>query len=105
MIDTKNQNTMFIRISGHQKPHFTILNVLVQTENNNFIFTCTNELQYENWHLFPEKGCVLINKVYELPAETQQTQYHPRERKGLVTLSRYSCEHGMQKVTKITAMY
>ena len=32
---------------------------------------CTNELEYENWHLLPEKGGVQINRVYEL-LEIQQ---------------------------------
>ena len=35
-------------------------------QNNNFIFMCTNELEYENQHLLPEKGGVRINRVYEL---------------------------------------
>ena len=55
---------MFTRTSGRQKCHLTMLAFLLYEQlNNNFIFTCTNELEYEN---LPEKGGVRINKVYKL---------------------------------------
>ena len=40
--------------------------LLYEQQNNNFIFTCTNKLEYVNYHFFPKKGDVQINKVHKL---------------------------------------
>ena len=59
-----NKKNMVTHTSGRQKCHLTMLAFLLYKQyNNNFIFTCTNQLEY---HLLPEKGGVRINRGYEL---------------------------------------
>ena len=58
---------MFTRTPERQKRYLAVLAFLLyKQENNNFIFMCTNELEYENQHLLSEKGDVRIIRVYEL---------------------------------------
>ena len=48
-IDTKSKKNVFIRTSGCQKHHLTVLAFLLYAQqNNNFTFMCTNKLEYEN---------------------------------------------------------
>ena len=48
-IDTKSKKNMFTRTSGCQKRYLAMLAFLLyEQENNNFIFTCMNELEYKN---------------------------------------------------------
>ena len=76
-IRTKSQKNVFIRICGRwERSHFTIyastqkcLDVLKRTstvQTIDSIFTCTNKLEYINYHFSAEKGGVRINRAYEL---------------------------------------
>ena len=66
-IDTKSKKNVYTCTSGHQKRHLTVLACLLyEQQNNNFIFTCTNKLEYQNQHLLPKKGSLCINRMYEL---------------------------------------
>ena len=57
---------MITRTHERQKRYLTVLVFLLyEQQNNNFIFTCTNQLEYEN-QLLPENGGVQIIRVYEL---------------------------------------
>ena len=48
-IDIKSKKNMFTCTSGRQKCHLTVLAFLLYEQlNNNFIFMCMNELEYEN---------------------------------------------------------
>ena len=58
---------MFTRTSRRQKCHLTVLAFLLYKQwNNDFIFTCTNELEYKKLASFAGKGGVQINRVYKL---------------------------------------
>ena len=56
-INTKSKKNVFTHTSGRQKRCLTVLAFLLYEQyNNNFIFKCTNELEYENF-LAKKGGC------------------------------------------------
>ena len=68
-IRTKSQKNLFIRICGRWNALITLRKLCACAQTrfrcmNNFIFLCTNKLEYVNYR--PEKGDVRINRVYEL---------------------------------------
>ena len=75
-ITAKSQKNVFILICGCWKcSHHICINSeclcsnafpLYEQQNNNFIFMCTNKLEYISCHFLPEKGGVQISRVYEL---------------------------------------
>ena len=76
-IDTKSKRNVFTRTSGRQKRHLTVLAFLLyEQQNNNFIFTCTNVLEYESQHLLPEKEGVRIDRVHELIGCTNHQKFY-----------------------------
>jgi len=56
-----------------------VLAFLQYEQQNYFIFTCTNKVEYRNFQLFPEKGGVLIirnSMVASWPNPEEVLQHH-----------------------------